>query len=517
MNKIKELRKPPTSLVRLIECIGVLLFIPITKKKSNYKITLPSNYDDTIEALINSYDECIVKISQLDSSQIENETAAIFYNKILEPSFIYEDAINAGGLIARDFFNNVLLVLQRLQADRTRIPTLIQNALVLVDGSRASMVALDTAAHISKHGTLHILADNMLLTSATSPKNMAENIHLLKIDIHRRCKSHYKIPDHCFQIHGRMNYEEGGVTNGGYTADSISSPYGALSPTTPGGGNKPLTPGPFPSDTILFPTGNDLYQQLLTTKQNLQDLSDMYECSTLILGLQNPYDFDLTSKDSLPYWSVWDYPGDTIITKGISYSRPFTEVFTPRTFLIYLNPDYYRNNLSQTPKRENDGKEGNEPISYFNEEKIIDYFIQCLRHYRPGDNMIILSIFPTIDPLGDNDYETRYEFGSRHLWLKNTSSLSYESNKYNWNEEIIQNYSNFINNLIAKSFLNGRLIIERLPPKNYPGNLNFIQLINQIALQESVQGIILSKRIPQNEEIIRQCIRDNPFSLFLLK
>jgi hypothetical protein len=56
------------------------------------------------------------------------------------------------------------------------------------------------------------------------------------------------------------------------------------------------------------------------------------------------------------------------------------------------------------------------------------------------------------------------------------------------------NYMNVMNNLIAKSFLNGKVVVERLPKKNYPGMPNILQLMNQVALQENVQVMILSKR-----------------------
>jgi hypothetical protein len=535
MNRIKDIRKPPPSLVKLIECIGVLLFIPITKKKSNYKITLPSNYDDTIDALLKQFDECLVKINQLESSQIENETAAILYNKILDPSFIYEDAINAGGLIARDFFSSILLTLQKLQADPNRLPTVIQNILVLVDGSRASMVALDTAAHVWKHGTLHVFADNMLLTSPNSPRSMAENVHLMKIDIQRRCQSHFKIPEHCYQIHGRFQYDDGYGTNAGELDNSMSMmspPYnsstpammrsGTVSPnnnntrtgTTTSKQNNATTPV---GEELMFQTSSDLFQQLLVIKQNLSDLSEMYDCSTLVIGLNNSYDFDLSSKDSLPYWAVWDYSGDTIVTKGISYVRPFTEVHCPRSFLLYLNPELFQNNLVHPHNHQHNNK-NDEIISYFDEEKLQAYFIQSLQYCRPGDTIIVFSVFPTLDPLGDNDYETRYEFGGKHLWMKNANQLAYEPNAENWNDNIVMNYMNVMNNLIAKSFLNGKVVVERLPKKNYPGMPNILQLMNQVALQENVQGIILSKRSEhKTEEMIKQCIRDYPFTLLLLK
>lgn len=501
MNRIKEVKKPPSSLVKLIESVGILLLIPMTKKKSNYKVPLPSNYDDTLDALYHQYDECIIKINQLESSLIENDTASLLFNKILDPSFIYEDVINIGGLIARDLFNCCLQLLQKLQQDISRIPILIHNMIVLVDGSRASMVALDTATHICKHGTLHILADNMLMdinNPETSPL-VQENMHLLKMDIHRRCKSYYKLPDHCFQIHDRLVYYQDSPLPTSPN-NNIQRPFGTTNPKGSGGVEIEISSSP--TSPMLSPSGGSnllgvgksiwnsqlLNQQLILIKQSLSDLSEIYDCQTLIIGLQNSYDFQLSSKESLSYWSVWEYPGDTIITKGISYHRPFTEVSTPRTLLLYIDPNHYDNSP----------------------ELIKQVFIKALRYYRTGDTVIVLSMFLSSDPIGDNR-ETRYEFGQRHLWLKDDEyMIKKEANCINWNENRINDYRQLIQQSIAQSFLNGKVRIER-----YHRSMNVIQMITMIALQENVQGIIMTK--DKNEEIIGQCIRDHPYSLFLLK
>lgn len=102
-----------------------------------------------------------------------------------------------GGLLIRELFNVVFLILLRLQSDGNRIPICKHNISVLVDGSRSSYVAFDTACHIHNHGTLNIFAfaieDDALDNSGSS--------HLLN-DLKRRCKSHYKFPDHAFALIG---------------------------------------------------------------------------------------------------------------------------------------------------------------------------------------------------------------------------------------------------------------------------------------------------------------------------
>lgn len=199
--ELDQNRRPHISVIKLIECVGTLLEIPKSSEKSYYRAPLPSNYDKTIEKFKGNFYGVLRQLSTLQSSDIKNEVASDFYNKTLEPGFNYEDAINAGGLMVRELFNVVFLILLRLQSDENRLPVCKLNMAVLVDGTRSSYVAFDTACHIHNHGILNILAfttdeevDGQLLnpTGAT---------HLLR-DLNRRCKSHYKFPEHTFKLVG---------------------------------------------------------------------------------------------------------------------------------------------------------------------------------------------------------------------------------------------------------------------------------------------------------------------------
>ena len=111
----------------------------------------------------------------------------------------FEDSFHLfiGGLLIRELFNVVFLILLRLQSDGDRLPICKHNIGVLVDGSRSSYVAFDTACHIHNHGMLNIFAftleDDVVGGSGSS--------HLMR-DLTRRCKSHYKFPDHAFAVIG---------------------------------------------------------------------------------------------------------------------------------------------------------------------------------------------------------------------------------------------------------------------------------------------------------------------------
>jgi len=198
---LDQIRRPHISLIKLIECVGTLLNIPKSAEKSAFRAPLPTNYDNTIEKLKFDFYGILNKLSTLQSSDIKNDVASDFYNKTLEPGFDYEDAINAGGLLVRELFNVVFLILLRLQCDGNRLPIHQYNKMVLVDGTRSSYVAFDTACHIHNHGTLNILAFTVTDEDAEAHDVGGHAAHLLR-DLTRRCKQHYKFQDHCFKVIG---------------------------------------------------------------------------------------------------------------------------------------------------------------------------------------------------------------------------------------------------------------------------------------------------------------------------
>ena len=105
--------------------------------------------------------------------------------------------LSIGGLLIRELFNVVFLILLRLQSDTDRLPICKHNIGVLVDGSRSSYVAFDTACHIHNHGMLNIFA----FTLEVDVVGSSGSSHLIR-DLTRRCKPHYKFPDHVFGVIG---------------------------------------------------------------------------------------------------------------------------------------------------------------------------------------------------------------------------------------------------------------------------------------------------------------------------
>lgn len=181
MAELKDLKRPSLSLIKLVESIGILLNIPKSTNKSSYKAPLPSNYDATVLRLHENFNAELTYLSNLSTSDLTNEVASMFYNKTLEPGFNYEDAINSGGLLTRELFNCMMLIYIRLQSDINRLPIFEQTISVIVDGSRASYVAFDTACHIHNHGLLNIIVNSKKASEPDENCVDTNSSHLYKV------------------------------------------------------------------------------------------------------------------------------------------------------------------------------------------------------------------------------------------------------------------------------------------------------------------------------------------------
>jgi hypothetical protein len=600
VNRIEDLinlRKPSGSLIRLIEAIGILLGVPPTKKKSQYKAPIPSNYDATIHLLAHDFYTKLHQIAALESSQISNQQALEFYNKLLEPEFIYEDAINVGGLLIRELFNAILSVLTRLQSDNSRIPTMMNHVLVFMDGNRSSFVALDTAQYACKHGILHICVDNPYLpTDATNntlsnadlygnelpvanffdPNHLQKNLSFLKIDIIRRCQQHYKLTAHQYQLHHRDHVEHsfeshhmssvhpyvslhdhfhntyhntlaaGGATllpaasstqvDGGAGGQDASQEEKLFVDTMRGRGEEEdyIVPLQQSENNGAFRTtsgtaiggvggGNNASSTVLnhpvhkTTKylgeqsiiSSLQYLANKHDCRTIVMGIQDTdsaFRHAVThQKSSAYYWLLHAYPGDVIFTKGISYTRPFTEHNNPRNYLFYFPDTGFANS---------------------NPEEHMIYLWKALKYVRPQDTITVVRFFPSSEPVGDNRVDLRFDFGQRQGWLKTPQILANEPNRVGWNDETVDAFQTKLGEYLSKANVSYRLRLER---QGIPEEQTIPQRLQQIAFEEDCQSIFFpwqtflagnyneSPFTLAQTDLVIDCIRDLPYTLYLVK
>ncbi len=274
--ELKNIKRPSTALVKLVEAIGILLGIPRSaNSKSKYKAPTPTNYDDTIDYLsLKFYSAMNFLVNQRDAD-ISNEVASELYSKILEPGFNYEEAVKDGGLMSRDLFNLVYLILIKLQADSHRIPIQVINIMVVVDGSRSSYVALDFATHMFSHGICTIGA---LSIGEFDSSIMREHLYA---DISRRCKLQYKLSEHNFRVEAIVAESE---------------------------------------DDVTFA----VRQSLVSTDTNI-----------LVFGMSD-CNIGLDSTNKLLLWAAWSNKLPVLFTKGCSRSRLFSSVVTSRVFQICI-------------------------------------------------------------------------------------------------------------------------------------------------------------------------------------
>jgi len=266
--------------IKLVESCGILLGVAKSESKSRYKAPSPSNYDRTVDVLDENFSAHLSYIAALESASISNGIATELYSKTLEPGFGYEAAVNDGGLLARELFNAVMLVMIKLQTDVNRVPVDKTNVLVLANGSRASYAALDIAAHVFKYGVLTVssLTVEDLLDATHGDMTKAHLQH----DLVRRCKLMYKLADHCFQV-----------------------------------------------ESVAVQSQSQVPMHILHSLE-------ANACRLLVLGLEDDAAFGEGSDGGVPLWAATQCPEPVLLAKGKSKTRPFASLSMPRNFLISI-------------------------------------------------------------------------------------------------------------------------------------------------------------------------------------
>jgi hypothetical protein len=287
MAELKRIKRPSPSLIKLVEACGILLELRKNEKKSAYKAPLPSNYDNTLDLLeAEGFPDMVCRLAAMRSFDVSNEVATEFYSKTLEPGFSYEDAVNTGGLSARDLFNAIALVLASLQTDESRIPVTSNNIYVLHTGSRSSYAALDAATHVFKHGVMTV--SGCIIEDSLPERECAMLKEHLPRDLLRRIKMLYKMPDHCFNL-----------------------------------------------ESALIRAVED-------APHNIVASMEANACRTLVMGLEEDAAFGEGGDGGLPLWAATSLPEQCalLLVKGRSKVRPFTLISAPRTFCLLIDrPD----------------------------------------------------------------------------------------------------------------------------------------------------------------------------------
>lgn len=275
-------------MIKLVEAVGILLGVPPSQEKSKYKAPMPSNYDATINLLDENYGGYLTEVARMRSESLGNKVANELFAKTLEPGFDYEQAVNDGGLAARDLFNAIQLVMMSLVADNARIPIIKTNVLVAVNGTMASYAALDAATHIFKHGVVTAIA---LTVEESHDRRLAGMMksHLSQ-DLVRRMKLQYKMADHCFGV-----------------------------------------------ESAYLNSASDIQSTLLES-------IELNQANIVVYGLEEDRLFGEDGDGGVPRWLATsaDLRVPVLLTKKNSRTRPFPQSSMLRTWMVYMddvNPD----------------------------------------------------------------------------------------------------------------------------------------------------------------------------------
>jgi hypothetical protein len=432
--------RPTPAVIKLVESCGILLGIPPSNDRSAYKAPLPSNYDATIGVLDSNFGGYVSELSKLTSDQLSNKVANDLYAKTLEPGYDYETAVNEGGLKARDLFNAIKLVMTSLEMDKSRIPITKTNVLTFVNGTKSSYAALDAATHIFKHGVVTAVA--LVADEAVGDKRMIGMMktHLVK-DLERRCKLQYKLPDHCFHVEGQ-------------TCGAVKDVFGLI------------------TDAIAT-HGADI----------------------LVYGVEQDSIFGENGDGGVPQWAIFSGSGSeqpqssavvdipVLLTRKASRVRPLSEVFVPRTWMVYTDDT----DASQ-----------------------MDFaFLKSLYYIRPGDSVVVCAIVELSEPRGDARNE-RYEMGTRAgLWVDGVDPPLVQPDCPGWNDLDNERIAQQMDTLVQSAQLEGKGVIERSMPGTTTGSI-----LAKVCRRESVDILVMRKRV--HREVVVETVTKAPSSVLML-
>jgi len=185
---------------------------------------------------------------------------------------------------------------------------------------------------------------------------------------------------------------------------------------------------------------------------------------------------------TLALWATWQFAGDVILCKGMSPIRPFSQVRSSRTFLVYL-----------------DSKDNHHII-----------FIKAIKFMRPGDSILMMTIVESRQPVGDSR-DTRYQFGKKSgYWIQGPTPPENEPDSVGWNDKEVENLTKSLQEMIDNSFLDGEVQIKTKSPDYSNG-----KIICDSAFSANAEMIVMGTT--NNRDSIIECVRESNCSIIVIK
>eukprot|EP00639_Heterosigma_akashiwo_P012495 CAMPEP_0206368336 /NCGR_PEP_ID=MMETSP0294-20121207/4610_1 /ASSEMBLY_ACC=CAM_ASM_000327 /TAXON_ID=39354 /ORGANISM="Heterosigma akashiwo, Strain CCMP2393" /LENGTH=325 /DNA_ID=CAMNT_0053814819 /DNA_START=53 /DNA_END=1026 /DNA_ORIENTATION=+ len=196
-------RKPAPEVVAVIEVAGHLLGVHDATNNFRYRVSEGSNYEAALKFLAEDPERCYQLLQEMDEESVSNSVGAICLSKLAENSFDGDILFEKGGDEIRllgEHCVNILLKLDQSTGFKRR-PVLKQHTVgVLVDGSRASYLAMNLAARLRGYGRLVVLHAHDPAAPALSGGGGGGGADFLARDIKKICAHSYGIPQKDFKV-----------------------------------------------------------------------------------------------------------------------------------------------------------------------------------------------------------------------------------------------------------------------------------------------------------------------------
>lgn len=168
----------------------------------------------------------------------------------------------------------------------------------------------------------------------------------------------------------------------------------------------------------------------------IQESLNRNSCNVIVVGIDGQSSCGcIEFMSDFITWVAWECKSTAILVKSFSRVRPFPQSHMSRKFLVCV-------------------KEVSDLRSVFS---------SALEIMRPDDEVILLSIVPTRDPVGEAQ-ETRFGMGSRFGWVSGEVMAETGASRPGWNDNIVATLTKEMEQMLQKSQSPGRVRVETLNP-----------------------------------------------------
>jgi hypothetical protein len=185
----------------------------------------------------------------------------------------------------------------------------------------------------------------------------------------------------------------------------------------------------FKVDVMMGPAATESSEEL---QDNIRVKMQDIQSNILVLGIDKNFSGTDELLSPVAQWAAWQRGYTTVLVKSSSRLRPFSATSMPRTFQCCLK--------------------GTEDLDYL--------FEVCLTLMTPGDHVVFCCVVDDGSPRGDSQ-QTRFSLGSRQRWVAGATPPEAPTNRVHWNDGILKNLSDRIEELTSRAQISGQPVLHR--------------------------------------------------------